>query len=50
MGTLLLDREDIRQSLGVILEAIEKVKSGYSCFIYPEGTRTKEDNQANVFT
>lgn len=37
---LLLDRNDIRQGLSVILQAIEQVKSGYSCFIYPEGTRT----------
>lgn len=40
MKCLLLDRNDIRQGLTIILQAIEQVKSGYSCFIYPEGTRT----------
>lgn len=39
---LFLDRKDIRQGMQVILEAIEKVKSGISIFIYPEGTRSKD--------
>lgn len=42
MGTLLIDRNDLKQSLNVIINAIDKVKNGYSCFIYPEGTRTKD--------
>lgn len=44
MGCLLLDREDLKQSLQVILKAIEQVKNGYSCFIFPEGTRTTTEN------
>lgn len=36
---LFLDRENIKEGLKTILEAIEKVKSGISIFIFPEGTR-----------
>ncbi len=38
---LFLDREDVKQGLKVILEAIEKVKSGISICVFPEGTRNK---------
>ncbi len=36
---LFLDREDIKQGLKTVLQGIEQVKSGYSVFISPEGTR-----------
>ena len=39
---LFLDRSDIKQGLKTILEAVEKVKSGISICIFPEGTRNKE--------
>lgn len=42
---LFLDRDDIKQSLKIILTAIEYVKSGISIFIFPEGTRTKHDDE-----
>lgn len=38
---LFLDRQDIKQGLKTILEGIEKVKSGISICIFPEGTRNK---------
>lgn len=38
---LFLDRQDIKQGLKVILDAIEKVKSGISICIFPEGTRNR---------
>lgn len=38
---LFLDRNDIKQGLKIILTAIEKVKSGISICIFPEGTRNK---------
>lgn len=38
---LFLDRNDIKQGLKVILSAIEKVKSGISICIFPEGTRNR---------
>lgn len=38
---LFLDRDDIKQGLKIILEAIEKVKNGISIFVFPEGTRSR---------
>ena len=38
---LFLDRNDIKQGLKTILEGIEKVKSGISICIFPEGTRNR---------
>ena len=43
MDCLFLDRDDLRQGLKVILEAIDKVKNGISIAIYPEGTRNGTD-------
>ncbi len=43
LHVLFLDREDIRQGLQVILNAIEEIKAGHSIFIFPEGTRCKEE-------
>lgn len=39
---LFLNRTDIKQGMKTILEAVEKVKSGISICIFPEGTRSKE--------
>ena len=39
---LFLDRQDIKQGLKTILTGIEKIKSGISICIFPEGTRNKE--------
>ena len=41
---LFLDRKDIKQGLKTILTGIEKLKSGISIFIFPEGTRNKEND------
>lgn len=41
VNCLFMDRDDLKQSLKVILEAIQKVKEGVSIWIYPEGTRSK---------
>ena len=38
---LFLDRNDLKQGLKTILTCIEKVKSGISICIFPEGTRSK---------
>ncbi len=46
VGVLFLDREDLRQGMKVIMEAIDLVREGVNVFIYPEGTRNKgEDDQ-----
>lgn len=39
-----MDREDVRQSLTVIQNVIQEVKSGRNYLIFPEGTRSKLDN------
>ncbi len=43
VNCLFIDRDDMRQSLKIILAAIEKVKNGYSMFIMPEGTRNHSE-------
>lgn len=45
---LFLDREDIKQGLKTILTAIEYVKSGISIFIFPEGTRGRDNSELNM--
>ena len=42
-----LDRDDIKQGLKVILSCIDKVKSGISIFIFPEGTRNKNKEDSS---
>ncbi len=39
---LFLDRNDVKQGMKIILQAIEKVKSGISIAIFPEGTRNRQ--------
>lgn len=38
---LFLDREDVKQGLKTVLTGIEKIKSGISICIFPEGTRNR---------
>lgn len=45
---LFLDRKDIKQGLKTILTAIEKVKSGISICIFPEGTRNTNENELEL--
>lgn len=45
---LFLDRDDIKQGLKTILEAIEKVKSGISICIFPEGTRNENPSELDM--
>ena len=45
---LFLDRENLKQNLQVIIEAIKQVKAGISMWIYPEGTRTKGDSELEL--
>ena len=44
-GSLVMDREDIRQSMKVINIMAEEVKKGRNFVIFPEGTRSKLGNQ-----
>ena len=45
---LFLDRENLRQGLQVINQAIEYVNQGMNCYIFPEGTRNKEEDEADL--
>lgn len=45
---LFLDRENIREGMKTILQAIENVKNGISMVIFPEGTRNKVDNDLDM--
>lgn len=44
-----MDREDIKQSMEVILNVIKEVKKGHNYLIFPEGTRSKKGNQMLEF-
>lgn len=43
LNCLFMDRGDIKQNMGVILNAISLIKEGYSIYIAPEGTRNASD-------
>ncbi len=45
LGSLAIDREDIKQSMKVILDMAEQVKKGKNFLIFAEGTRSKMGNQ-----
>lgn len=45
---LFLDRENIREGLKTILQAVEYVKNGISMVIFPEGTRNKAENDLDI--
>jgi 1-acyl-sn-glycerol-3-phosphate acyltransferase len=41
IGSVFLDRNDIRQGMKTILAGIEKLQNGHSMVVFPEGTRSK---------
>ncbi len=43
-----IDRNDMKQSLKAILEAISNVKSGISMVIFPEGTRSRGESELDM--
>lgn len=44
VNCLFLDRKNLKEGLKTILEGIEKVKRGVSIWIFPEGTRNKNES------
>ena len=44
VNCLFLDRKNLKEGLKTILTGIEQVKRGVSVWIFPEGTRNREDN------
>lgn len=49
LGSLVMDREDIRQSMKVIQTMAEEVKKGRNFLIFPEGTRSRQGNRTLEF-
>ncbi|MGN0250077.1 MAG: lysophospholipid acyltransferase family protein [Oliverpabstia sp.] len=45
---LFLDRKDIKKGLQTIREGIEKIKSGISICIFPEGTRNRSESDLDL--
>lgn len=44
-----IDRENIRQGMKVILDVAKEVEEGRNYIIFPEGTRSKEENKVQRF-
>ena len=43
VGCLFFDRNNLKDGMRMLLEAIEKIKRGESVFIFPEGTRNRNE-------
>ena len=49
MKAYMIDRDDIKQSLQVIINVTNEVKNGRNYLIFPEGTRSKNGNELLEF-
>ena len=49
MNVIFMDREDVRQSMQVIIEVSKQVTQGRNYIIFPEGTRSKNGNKVGEF-
>lgn len=49
MNVFYMDREDVRQSMKVIMNVAKEVKQGKNYAIFPEGTRSKKGNVLGEF-
>lgn len=49
MRVIFMDREDVRQSMQVIMEVSKQVAQGRNYIIFPEGTRSKNGNKVGEF-
>ena len=48
MRCLFFDRNDLRQGMRMIMTGIDLIKEGISVCIYPEGTRNKNEDEAEL--
>ncbi|WP_394524849.1 lysophospholipid acyltransferase family protein [Lacrimispora sp. JR3] len=48
VNCLFLDRKNLKEGLKTILTGIEQVKNGVSVWIFPEGTRNKNENPLDL--
>lgn len=44
-----IDRDDVRQSMRVMMNVAEEVRNGRNYLIFPEGTRSKDGNNVGEF-
>lgn len=49
LRALVIDREDVRQSMQVIMDVTKEVQKGRSYVIFAEGTRSKQGNKVQDF-
>jgi 1-acyl-sn-glycerol-3-phosphate acyltransferase len=42
LGGVLIDRDDIRSQVDVLMQLTRNIKAGYNAFIFPEGTRSED--------
>ncbi len=49
MKAFFIDRDDVRQSMKVIVDVSNEVKKGRNYLIFPEGTRSKNGNNVGEF-
>ena len=49
LRAFLIDRDDLRQSMQVIMDVTKEVQGGRNYLIFAEGTRSKEGNKVNEF-
>lgn len=49
MRAYLMDRQDVRQSMQIIVNVSKDVKAGKNFLIFPEGTRSKNGNHIGTF-
>lgn len=49
MKAYMLDRNDVRQAMQVIMDVTKEVQKGRNYLIFPEGTRSKNGNEVGEF-
>ncbi len=49
MKAFIIDREDLKQSMQVIVNVIREVRAGRNYLIFAEGTRSKDGNHPGTF-
>lgn len=49
VNCLFLDRNNIKEGMKTIIKGAEQLKAGISMFIFPEGTRSKKENEMLEF-
>lgn len=49
MKAYMIDREDVKQAMQVIINVAKEVKAGRNYLIFAEGTRSKKGNRIGVF-